>query len=166
MTTRSEPFEPVESSRLKSAVRQTEVCATSVRWARSAGLKALSLPTSFGLFVEDFYSFTHPHQFTPPAPDGLPARHSVVFAGKESSQFCHGDQNGPIGPAFFWGLLLRSENLQGVGPEALSLHRFIRPVAGQPLRIHQPHRPPPIRPKDSRSETLAPTGFLRFQPRF
>lgn len=52
----------------------------------SPALKRLSLPTSFSCSLEGFYSFAHPHQALPAAPDGLPARFTVLLASDKTTQ--------------------------------------------------------------------------------
>ena len=48
--------------------------------------KDLSLPTSFSCSFESFYSFVHPHQSLPAAPDRLPTRFAILLAADKSTQ--------------------------------------------------------------------------------
>ena len=80
---------------LKAAKRDHHIKVLPVEdiaWQRTETkarrLYTLSLPTSFSCSLESFYSFAHPHQPLPAAPDRLPTRFAIVLAADKSTQTC------------------------------------------------------------------------------
>ncbi len=71
---------------VNGAFMKNSGCSSCRADGSRATLRTLVITQIFSRVVKSFYSFAHPHQPVPAAPDGLPTGHSVSFARQETTQ--------------------------------------------------------------------------------